>query len=541
MVSLKKILDIPRFSDLKVVTDEALLNNQNIQSVEITETPDVANYIPKNVLVLSTGMAFEEKPTDLIPFIESLVQAEAIGLGIKINRFLKEIDPEVIAYANKMKFPLLIVPDHYQLGSLLHQIMNLVWHTEREEIEFALDVQKSFSNLLLQDASNDLLVNEFSRMIESPIILLDPFKGIIAQSRHFNNRMNQPDYYLDLLLEQATADNREEGSFIIEQEDGVKRTVSLIKIHVYKYFPHYLIVFDSEQLPFPTSVFTIDQAALVFQFNIFKNEKVNETLYANETYFFDGLLDRQIKDSYSMNNWFQVSKDYGYIDSDYYQVINVHTCNLLQERTKSLKSNEKALLSYRWLRENIERYFEKALVIWRAENQETIIVLQKEPDKIKEKLELIAQKIDHLLDSQLTFSVGRSFPNWEKIEQSYIQANLAHNERQNEVVTFYRDKGMYQLFNDMDSNEIIYFCKKTLKNFAYPDKDDDVTQDLRQTLDVYLANQCEITKTANALFIHRNTVKYRINRCEEILGIKVDEPEESLNLRLALNLSKLDL
>ena len=541
MISLKKLLDLPRFSDLKMITDESLLTDQIIKSVEITETPDVANFIPKNVLVLSTGMAFEDKPADLIPFIESLIHAEAIGLGIKINRFLKKIDPEVIAYANEKQFPLFIVPDHYQLGSLLHQIMNIVWNTEREEIEFALDIQKNFSNLLIQDASNDLLVNEFSRMIESPIILLDPFKEIIAQSRHFNNRMNRPNYYLDLLSEQVLNDNRDEGSFIIEQEDGEKRNISVIKIHVYKYFPHYLIVFDSEQRPFPTSVFTIDQAALVFQFNLFKNEKVNETLYANESYFFDGLIDRQVKDSYSMSNWFQVSKDYGYIDSDYYQVINVHTCNLLKERTKSLRSNEKALLSYRWLRENIAEYFNEALVIWRAENQESIIILQEEPDEIEAKLQEIARKIDRTLDSQLTFSVGRSFPNWEKIEQSYIQANLAHNERKDEIITFYRDKGMYQLFNDMDRNEIVYFCKKTLKDFAYPDGEDDVITDLRHTLDVYLANQCEITKTANTLFIHRNTVKYRINRCEEILGVKVDEPEESLNLRLALNLSKLDL
>lgn len=540
MVSLKKILNLPRFSDLKIITNKDLLTDRMIQSVEITETPDVANYIPKDVFVISTCMAFEDKQDELIPWIDSLIQAEAIGLGIKINRFLKKIDPEVIAFANKKKFPILFIPDNYQLGSLLHQIMNIVLNTEREEIEFALDIQKSFSNLLVQDASNNLLVNEFSRMIESPIILLDPFKEIIAKSSHFNHRMNLPAYYLNLLLEQAVENKREEGSFIIELENGEKKNVSLIKIQMYKYFPHYLIVFDSEQLPFPTSVFTIDQAALVFQFNLFKNEKVNETLYANESYFFDGLIDNEMKKSYR-NNWFQLSHDYNYIESDYYQVIKVQSSDLLNERTKSLESIEKALLSYRWLRENMDDYFNNALVIWRSKDKESIILLQKEPDNIEEKIESMAKKIDQIIDSQLTFSVGHSFPDWEKIEQSYIQANLAHNERTDETIIFYRDKGMYELFNDMDSSEIVYFCKKTLKDFAYPDEDNIVLTDLRHTLDIYLANQCEITKTANSLFIHRNTVKYRINRCEEILGLKVDAPEESLNLRLALNLSKLDL
>lgn len=540
MISLKKLLSIPRFSDLTLVTNENLLNHQIIQSVEITETPDIANFIPSNVLILTTGMAFEGQQEEMIPFIDSLIDAKVIGLGIKINRFLNEIDPDVIAHCNKNKFPIFIIPDNYQLGSILHQIMNIVWDTKREEIEFALDIQKSFSNLLIQNASNELLVNEFSQMVKAPILLLNPFKEIIAQSTYFNNQMNRPDYYLDLLLDQIKENERDEGLFTIQLDDGQKRNLTLVKIQVYKYFPHYLVVFDSEKLSFPISVFAIDQAALVFQYNLFKNSKLMETQFNNESYFFDGLINPEVKDSYR-KNWHQLSHDYDYIESDYYQVIKVYTREYLDERTKSLQSSEKAFLSYQWLRNHIDDYFPAALVIWRFKEKESIIILQKEDHQIQKKLTTIMKKVHTLLGSQLNFSVGRSFQNWEKIEQSFIQANLAHGENPDKKITFYRDKGIYQLFNEMDNNEIIYFCKKTLKDFAFPDEEDDVINDLRHTLDVYLAHQCEITTTANVLFIHRNTVKYRINRCEEILGVKVNDPKESLNLRLALNLSKLDL
>lgn len=540
MISLKKLLEIPRFSDLEILTNRENLNQQIIDSVEITETPDVANFIPKNVLVLSTGMAFEDKQENLIPFIESLINAEAIGLGIKLNRFLKEIDPKVISFANEKKFPILVVPDYYQLGTLLHQIMNIVWNTEREEIEFALDIQKSFSNLLIQDASNQLLINEFSRMIKAPILLLNPFKEIIAKSSYFNNQMNQPDYYLNLLLAEMENNDRDEGLFTIQQENGQKRNVSLVKIQVYKYFPHYLIVFDSGKLPFPTSIFAIDQAALVIQFNLFKNEKILESQITNESDFFNSFIDQKMESSYQ-KNWIQKSKEYNYIESNYYQVINVYTRELLDERTKSLKSMEKAFLSYHWLRENIDHYFEDALIIWRSKDKESIIILQEEPHDINSKLKSIIKDIHSTIDNQIALSVGRPFTSLEKIEESYIQASLAHDERTDEIISFYRDKGMHQLFNEIDNNEVIYFCKKTLKDFAFPDGKDDFINDLRHTLDVYLANQCEITTTANLLFIHRNTVKYRINRCEEILGVEVDNPEESLNLRLALNLSKMHL
>ncbi|MDU4029280.1 MAG: helix-turn-helix domain-containing protein, partial [Enterococcus faecalis] len=46
------------------------------------------------------------------------------------------------------------------------------------------------------------------------------------------------------------------------------------------------------------------------------------------------------------------------------------------------------------------------------------------------------------------------------------------------------------------------------------------------------------TKTANALYLHRNTIKYRMNQCEKLLGTSIQEPETSLLLRVALELSE---
>ncbi|MCP6559167.1 helix-turn-helix domain-containing protein, partial [Klebsiella pneumoniae] len=58
------------------------------------------------------------------------------------------------------------------------------------------------------------------------------------------------------------------------------------------------------------------------------------------------------------------------------------------------------------------------------------------------------------------------------------------------------------------------------------------------TLKMYMDYQCDITKTAKKMFIHRNTVKYRIKNCEEILGCTVEDPFNSLNIRLALYASE---
>lgn len=48
--------------------------------------------------------------------------------------------------------------------------------------------------------------------------------------------------------------------------------------------------------------------------------------------------------------------------------------------------------------------------------------------------------------------------------------------------------------------------------------------DLRDVLFSYLMNRCSISRTAKALYMHRNTIIYKINRIEEILGQPIDDP-----------------
>ncbi|MEG0267959.1 MAG: helix-turn-helix domain-containing protein [Carnobacterium sp.] len=53
-----------------------------------------------------------------------------------------------------------------------------------------------------------------------------------------------------------------------------------------------------------------------------------------------------------------------------------------------------------------------------------------------------------------------------------------------------------------------------------------------------MESQCDITLTAKLLFSHRNTVKYRIAKCEDLFEMPINNPNLSLNIRLALELSE---
>jgi DNA-binding PucR family transcriptional regulator len=55
----------------------------------------------------------------------------------------------------------------------------------------------------------------------------------------------------------------------------------------------------------------------------------------------------------------------------------------------------------------------------------------------------------------------------------------------------------------------------------------------------YLDCCCDIMRTASMLYLHRNTVKYRIHKISTLLGYDISDSNESTNLIVACAVSRL--
>lgn len=102
-------------------------------------------------------------------------------------------------------------------------------------------------------------------------------------------------------------------------------------------------------------------------------------------------------------------------------------------------------------------------------------------------------------------------------------------------VVGYMAKDVDELLSEIPENQSRKICQETLKELAYPNND--FYKELRRTLEVYLECGCSVAETAKSLFIHRNTVRYRIRKCEEILDMEIAPENSHFNLQLCLKLS----
>jgi purine catabolism regulator len=539
MKILAEVLALPRFSDLQLLSSHSNLT-QPLESVEITETPDVADFIPKNVMILTTAMIYKDDQEKLKPFIDSLKQAECTALGIKVGRFLDEISPEIVAYASAVDLPLIKIPSTQPLGGLLHEIVGYLRDSKTEQMSVAFDIQKRFSTLLMQDVDATRFIAEFAKILNAPIILLSPWQQVIAHSNYFYGNQKSAEFFIKQLSKDHFQQLAQEKKiFRLQDERQENIQVAGFPIRVNDYFPYYLLVLSPEQIPYPISEFAIDQAILVLTFMLFKNQKIAESFEHLKTDFLDRLLDTHQEALSKHQNWLELWKNYRLINSDYYQLAIVYGVTKPENETHIRYQQAEGHLIFQWLKEQLPEILPDVALFKLKNQNKSILIFQSKKNDHLMILQNLAERLQQALPITIRFALGNAYENLEDLPNSYIEASstleASLHAQKPATVQLFHPKGLAGLFEKIGTEDVEYFCQQQLKELAYPTEP--TLQELRKTLKVFLDFNCEITKTANALYLHRNTIKYRMNQCEKLLGTSIQEPETSLLLRVALELS----
>lgn len=63
---------------------------------------------------------------------------------------------------------------------------------------------------------------------------------------------------------------------------------------------------------------------------------------------------------------------------------------------------------------------------------------------------------------------------------------------------------------------------------------------LLRTLQAYLAADCHLKQAAQSLYVHEKTVRYRLQRVEDLTGLRIDRQEDRFNIQLALKVLRLN-
>lgn len=176
--------------------------------------------------------------------------------------------------------------------------------------------------------------------------------------------------------------------------------------------------------------------------------------------------------------------------------------------------------------------------------QGDLILLAKTPKGVWE-IPFDKERLQKLLERYHAYaSIGNKSSFISSIRPIYLQTKAAIalgkalNSDPNQRLFYYDDYTTYHLIDlcqrfgyDFHENNLIYLC--TPKYTILKRHDIEEHDNLCEILEAYIKNNCNTTKTAKDLYLHRNTVINKISRIEEIIGRSLDD----WNLQMMLMLS----
>jgi sugar diacid utilization regulator len=121
---------------------------------------------------------------------------------------------------------------------------------------------------------------------------------------------------------------------------------------------------------------------------------------------------------------------------------------------------------------------------------------------------------------------------WRSHQEAVLALRVLDPGATGDRASIFDELGVYQLLAQVeDVSAVEHFCRAWIGKLV--DYDDAKSGALVETLTQYLQQGANQQATARRLSIHRNTLKYRLQRVRDVSGLDLTDPEVAFNLQLA--------
>lgn len=137
--------------------------------------------------------------------------------------------------------------------------------------------------------------------------------------------------------------------------------------------------------------------------------------------------------------------------------------------------------------------------------------------------------------------VGTAYEYIEDFKKSYQEAKnalaISKIVTREQKVYFYENLGIYSLIAQITNGKFLDdYIESRIGKLIKADQMQE--GELCETLETYLEHNCNANATAEALFIHRNTMRYRMDKIKRILDDDINDMSIFLELKLAFAIKR---
>ncbi|ASF41186.1 PucR family transcriptional regulator [Halobacillus halophilus] len=546
-VTVENVLRLPIFEQAKVLTK---ITDKPVQWISVIETP-VENFVRNNEFVLSTGVGCGDDVTALEEYVKDVIRADASALAFATGRYLYKIPDRILKIAEEHNFMIMEIPWEVRFGDILHDVLRLISEEKQTGQQRAETIRQELINCVLNGKGLQEITTILYDNTHIPAAISDHNKQIRA-----NQQFDR--YFLDVL------NGKENEAFQLVSPEPFSDHPLVHYIEKYEIGPHFCY-----QL-------TILSNYKKQGYLLFKPEEDHElswvdlsilehTLTACALYFVKEnaieMTEIRLKDNFLL----ELAKTEVDIDKSLlakahllgYDLEKPYVCLVGDIRFKKqidgpVGSEEHSVQSSSMHSRNY--YIQKEVthagdVLKRQtmttfDEGEVIVYIEADantyPETANQFLDLVERRLHELL-AGITISWGVSChkDGLYNFHQSYEEAatalNIGRQKHEDGDRTFFSDTRMNRLLMALShEKEIEFIVQNTLEKLI--EYDQRRQTDLIHTFIVYNKYNSNVSQTARALNLHRQSLLHRLRNIEQLTGLSLLDADDLFLLELSVRL-----
>lgn len=526
-------------------------SKNTITRVNIAADPDIFDWVHEGEFLLTTAYFFKNDDIESQKnFIRAAHNKKLSGMGIKISPYMDIIPQEVIECADRLNIPIIDIHYSLPLSDVMMEILKEIYNKQAFLLEKIEKVHEHFISVILEGKSIGDVVNITNNYIKNPVLLT---------LNLYNNIFEKLDVGDDDLKKELLDDVN---TFYIKDTKSRNKQIHEDKVLINGKFVNRLIVpiilkdevyghifawsTNSPLGGFDLSI--MESAATVISLSVLQELNIREVEIRHKSEFFEDLISIDIK---RKKKALEKARFFNLNISNYYivEVLSLkidNTVNEVEENGYYSNHIKEYISSSASIIEEIMNYLNLIGLISTRLNGIQILIGFESKENYRNRLNDFNKRIIESIESKfknidLRIGVGRIYEGLDKANKSFSDAlkgiRTGRKLIDKKVITF-DELGIFKILSqDFLLNELDDFYKTTLKKLV--EYDNKKSTELLKTLEAYFEYNGNLTRMSENLFTHYNTILYRINRIEEITGMKLSDPNDRLNLEIALKIMQL--
>lgn len=520
--ALREVLRTPSLAGARVLAGAAGLDRP-VARLNVMEVPDIGPWVKADEFLLSTAYPLRGRPGSLPGLVEDLDGAGLAGLGIKLGRYLDEVPPEMLAVADARGFPIVQLPDDVSFDEIFNEVLTGILNRQTQLLARSERVHRAFLQLVLRGHGLPEIVRDLAELLDGPAAIVDLDGMLLAHARLGELGLDHPGrLVLDLDARTARVDGPEGselGCVAVTISAGARE--------------HGYVLALGEVDARPDDLVALENAAVVAALELTKKLEVQAVEDKYRSVLMHDLL-REVEDR---DDVLRRAAAFGW-NLDRRVMVLVVRLDQPGEPVIPDETTRGAPLAGVLRPAVTER--DPAAAVVRFSNEAVIITAAFEgPEGRSEAREFCERLVDRASRSvRGSASAGLSRPVQDvaDIAAAYDQATRAltigrriHGPG---ALAHFDDLGAYRILSLIEDHaELRSFAEEVLGDLA---ADTDTAADLRRTLQALLDTGGNVAEAARQLHFHYNTLRYRIEKLEAMVGPFTTDARVRLDVQLAL-------